>query len=191
MARVTEQPRPDGQRSGPLRAPMPADLSAGVWHVVPGAGHARFSVRDKLVAIVHGSLPLRSGRAVLGPGGALVEAVLELDVASVDTGNPRRDRDLAKPGLLDTAAHPRVVVTAGPAAAGPEGWELSATLSARGGSCPLALRARLLDGGSGGAVVGVTGRLDRRGLGMKVPTLVIGRYLDLDVELLLTEAPRP
>lgn len=191
MARVTPEQHASAPRGGVPPTPAPADLTAGVRHVVASAGHARFAVRDKLVTTVHGSLPIHSGRAVLGTGGALVEAVVELDATAVDTGNARRDADLAKPGLLDTASHPRVVVTAGPTAAGPDGWELSARLSARGAGCPVLLSARVLAAGPEGVRVRVTGRLDRRGLGIKVPTVVIGRYLDLDVELLLTEGPDP
>ena len=166
-----------------------AGIAAGTWRVVPGASTARFTVRDKLVVTVRGSLPIRAGTVTLASAGLLEHAEVELDASAIDTGNSHRDRDLAAPRLLDTTTHPIVVVTAGPSAPGPAGWELAATLSARGRACPLTLRADLVSEDAAGIRVRVQGRLDRTGLHMKVPTFVIGRHLALDVDLLVAAGP--
>lgn len=169
--------------------PTIAGIRPGTWHVVPDASTARFTVRDKVVGTVHGTLPITVGTVALGASGRLREARVELDARAIDTGNARRDRDLAKPRLLDTATHPLVVVTAGPSTPGSQGWDLAATLSARGATCPLTLRADPVAEESAGIRVHVHGRLDRQGLHMTVPTFIIGRYLDLDVDLLLAARP--
>lgn len=166
--------------------PTISDIPAGSWHVVPETSTAGFTVRDKVVTTVHGTLPIRSGHVTMASAGQLTEASVELDATAIDTGNAHRDRDIAKPAILDTAAHPTVVVEAGSTAPGPENWELDATLSARGAQRPLALQATPLSQDGSGIRVQVRGRLDRKGLGMSVPSFVIGRYLDLDVSLLLT-----
>ncbi|MDV8002585.1 YceI family protein [Rhodococcus sp. IEGM 1408] len=168
------------------RPPTISGIRSGDWRVIPESSTAGFTVRDKLVTTVHGTVPIRSGNATLASAGLLTQASVELDATSIDTGNAHRDRDLAKPGILDTAAHPVVVVTAGPSTPGPQGWELAATLAARGAQCPLTLQATPLSEEDGGIRVQVRGRLDRKGLGMSVPSFIIGRYLDLDVDLLLT-----
>ena len=169
--------------------PTIAGIRPGTWHVVPDVSTARFTVRDKVVGTVHGTLPIRLGTVTLAASGRLREARVELDAVAIDTGNPRRDRDLAKPRLLDTATHPLVVVTAGPSTPGPQGWDLAVTLSARGATCPLTLRADPVAEDTAGIRVHVTGRLDRKGLRMTVPTFIIGRYLDIDVDLLLAARP--
>ena len=164
----------------------PATIPSGEWRVVTEASTAAFTVRDKLVSTVHGTLPIRSGNATLASAGLLAQASVELDATAITTGNSHRDRDLAKPRILDTGAHPVVVVATGPSTPGPQGWELAATLSARGAQCPLTLQASPLSEEGGGIRVQVRGRLDRKSLGMSVPSFIIGRYLDLDVDLLLT-----
>jgi hypothetical protein len=114
------------------RALTATDLRAGIWRVVPQASSATFSVHDKILLTVHGMLPIRSGIAVLDPDGGLHEARVELDAAGIDTGNERRDRDLAKPGLLNYTTYPTVVVTTGPATLGPTGgtWPPPSELAA-------------------------------------------------------------
>jgi polyisoprenoid-binding protein YceI len=169
--------------------PTIAGIPPGTWHVAPDASTARFTVRDKVVGTVHGTLPIRLGTVTLATSGRLREARVELDASAIDTGNARRDRDLAKPRLLHTATHPFVVVTAGPSTPGPHGWDLAATLSARGASCPLTLRADPVTEEAAGLRVHVHGRLDRQCLRMTVPTFIIGRYVDIDVDLLLAARP--
>lgn len=169
--------------------PTIAGIRPGPWHVVPDASTARFTVRDKVMGIVHGTLPITMGTVALGSSGLLREARVELDACAIDTGNARRDRDLAKPRLLDTATHPLVVVTAGPSTPGAQGWDLAATLSARGASCRMALHADPVAEDTTGIRVHVHGRLDRKGLHMAVPTFIIGRYLDIDADLLLAARP--
>ncbi|MFN8029075.1 MAG: YceI family protein [Dermatophilaceae bacterium] len=164
--------------------PLIDRIPAGTWQVVPHASTARFTVRDKTVATVHGTLPVTAGTAALAPTGVLTHARVELDATAIDTGNSRRETHLATPGLLDTATHPTVVVTAGPSTPGPDGWELAATLSARGTRAPVGLRAVIAGEHAEGIRVHVHGRLDRTPLAMKIPRFIIGRYLDLDVDLL-------
>lgn len=162
-----------------------AGLAAGRWRVVADASTARFTVKDKMVLTVHGTLPITSGSVDLTTDQRVESATVELDASRIDTANTRRDHDLAKPKLLDTAAHPTVVVSAHSTSIRRDGWGLAATLSARRADAPMDLAAGLV-GVDGGAVrVHVSGRLDRQPLGIQVPTLVIGRYLDLDVDLVL------
>ncbi|WP_420120185.1 YceI family protein [Nakamurella sp.] len=164
---------------------------AGVWTVVPETARAAFRVRDKLVGHAAGTIPVRSGTVHLASGGDVLSARLELDAAAIDTGNVRRDRDLRKPHFLAAADHPAIVVEAGPAPFDGSGWTLRATLAARGAVAPVELTVTLdpaADAGSAagaGPVVGVrvTGRLDRAPLGMRVPAVVVGRIVELDVHL--------
>ena len=160
----------------------PGAVSPGTWSLVPEASTARFAVRDKLVTTVRGSFPVHSGSARIGSGGEVTGAHVELDVSGVATGNAHRDKDLRKAGLLDATGHPRIVVQTGPSAAGPSGWRLGATLSARGASVPVTLDATPIARQGQRITVRVTGRLDRSGLGLKAPTFIIGRFVDIEVD---------
>ena len=75
------------------------------------------------------------------------------------------------------------MVEAGPATPGPDGWSAPATVTARGATAPVELAVTLDHADETSATVTVTGRLDRTALGMKVPTFIVGRWIDLDVHL--------
>ena len=165
-----------------VAGPVPRAVAAGVWTIEPARCSARFSVRDKLVATTHGTIPVRSGTVRLGPAGAVEFARVELDVAGIDTGNRHRDRDLRKPGFLSAQEHPVIQVEAGPSAAGSDRWRAGAVLTARGARVPVDLHVMLTAVDEGSAGVRITGRLDRTGLGMKVPTFIVGRMIDIEVD---------
>lgn len=161
----------------------PARVPAGTWSVDAEASTAAFVVRDKLVTTVRGTFPVTSGRVATGDDGRVVGASVELDVAGVDTGNAHRDRDLLGTRFLDAGAHPTVVVAAGSTSTGEDGWRVEAVLTARGASTPLVLDVVPTSVGPHAVEVRATGRLDRSGLGMKVPTFVVGRYVTVEVDL--------
>ncbi|MEO6998386.1 MAG: YceI family protein [Terracoccus sp.] len=167
----------------PLAGPQVAAIAAGEWRLVASACTARFSVRDKLVTTVHGSLPVVSGSVHTSADGGLESARIELDVAGVATGNRRRDKSLLGTPFLDAADHPVVVVEAGPAPRSNTGWSLEATLSARGRSAPLTLVAVPVEVTPTRVRATVTGSLDRSGLGMRAPSFIVGRYLEIEVDL--------
>lgn len=166
------------------RALAPAAIPSGTWTVVPDTCTAAFTVRDKLVATVHGTFPVNAGTVVTDTGGVVVRARMELDVAGVTTGNAHRDRDLQKPQFLDAAGHPTIVVESGPTSPGESGWTVQAELSARGASCPLELHVTTTSVDDDRVRVRGAGRLDRTGLGMRVPAFIVGRHLEIDVDAL-------
>lgn len=159
-----------------------SELVAGTWTVVPAESTAAFRVRDKLVGAASGTIPVRGGMVRLGAGGAVESAMVELDVAGIDTGNRYRDRDLRKPHFLSAVEHPVIVVRADRAVAGSVGWQVAATLTARG-AVPVDLAVAVTAVDRRTATVRVTGRLDRTGLGIRTPTFIVGRMIDIDVRL--------
>jgi polyisoprenoid-binding protein YceI len=156
-------------------------VAAGHWRVLCGETMAAFTVRDKLVATVRGTIPVQAGTVVMDEGGRVVSGRLELHVPGVHTANSHRDRDLRKPRFLDAEGHPRIVVEVGAAVPDATGWDLEGMLTARGASTPITLRAVLDDVSGDRARLHLSGRLDRSGLGIKVPTFVVGRHVDIEV----------
>ena len=158
---------------------------AGRWTVQPDASTARFSVRDKLVTSVHGSMPVVAGQVEVSPDGAVLAAHVEVGVAGIATGNDRRDKDLRKPGFLDVQGHPVVRVAVTDVTPTGDGWTAEALVHARGLSAPVTLTVQPADDGEDGLTMRVTGRLDRAPLGIRAPTFIVGRFVDLDVTLVL------
>lgn len=168
-------------------SPVSAERTSlsGRWTVRPGACTARFAVRDKLLATVHGSLPVVAGEVEVSPDGAVLLAYVEVGVSGIATGNVRRDKDLRKPGFLDVERHPEVRVAATDVTPTRDGWMAEALVHARGRSAPVSLIVQPGEDGGDGLSVRVTGRLDRAPLGIRVPTFIVGRFIDLDATLTL------
>lgn len=169
--------------TAPARAVTPSAALVGWWAVDPAGSTARFRVRDKLVATARGTIAIAAGTIRIGAAGDVVTARVELTTASIDTGNRRRDRDLRTARFLSADRHPTIVVQAAPAPAGSNGWTGPAQLHARGTSVPVDLTVTLTAVDEGSAAARVTGRLDRSGLGIKVPGFIIARVIDLEVDI--------
>jgi polyisoprenoid-binding protein YceI len=156
-------------------------LRTGTWTVLSGRTTATFEVRNFGFNRVRGTIPVSAGTVEVS-GGEVTAVAATLDLGSLDTQNPRRDADLRKPKLLDSAAHPGLAFEA-TAIRRHEGWEVSGELKLRGTSCPLTLSvAPPTDGGPGGVRVRATGTLDRAALGVRAPRVMIGRYVRIVVD---------
>ena len=171
--------------AGASRANAERTDVTGRWTARPDASTAGFSVRDKLVTTVRGSMPVVAGEVEVSPDGTVLEAYVEVGVAGIDTGNVKRDRDLRKPGFLDVEGHPVVRVAVTEVTPTTDGWTAEAEVRARGRSAPVTLTVRPEDGDDDQLQVRVSGRLDRAPLGIRVPTFIVGRFVDLDVTLVL------
>jgi polyisoprenoid-binding protein YceI len=95
---------------------MTTTPSQAVRHVpVPGSyaldqshSHVSFSARHLMVTKVRGRFPVSAGRLVIDedPQQSSVEATI--DVASVESGDPKRDEHLRSADFFDAAAYPTV-----------------------------------------------------------------------------------
>ena len=167
--------------------------AAARWSVVPDASKASFSVRDKLVTTVHGSLPIEEGEVIIADGGDVTEAWVSFAVPGIASGNDHRDRDLQKPRFLDATTWPSIRVETLTATMTPTAGTARAVVLARGHRAPVDLSVDVIAATAGASNdevrIRVTGRLDRNPLGIGVPTFVIGRFLDLKAELTLRRYP--
>ena len=158
-------------------------LRAGRWHLDPARCEAGFEVGHLGFVTVRGTAPVLEGEVELGAAGRLVGARVVVGLAAVDTGNPRRDRDLHAPRFLDTDRHPELVAVVRSAEAAPDGWQVAADITARGETGRSDLAIRLTRSDTDSAVVRVEGRLDLRSLGLRIPRLIIARHVDLRATL--------
>jgi polyisoprenoid-binding protein YceI len=175
--------------TGPVRQVAELDTSgpaaatrAGRWVVVPELSEARFHVRDKLVAITHGSMPVQGGAVSISDAGDVVTGWVDVSVVGIATGNTHRDKDLRGRRFLDAEHHPSVRVQIGRASTTSTGWVASAVVTARGKQAPVELAAETLAESDGELRVRLTGQLDRTPLGIKAPTIIIARNVALDAD---------
>jgi len=118
---------------------------------------------------------------------------LTIDAASLDTGNPTRDKHLNSPDFFDTAKFPQIAFTSTRVAAkGKDVYEVTGDLTIRGVTKPVVLTVGangFASDGHGGQKAGfdVTGKLNRKDFGVSWNSIVDGNaMLSDDVDILIT-----
>jgi len=157
----------------------PTSLAVGRWTADPAPSTATFRVRS-LGRTVTGNVPITEGTVDVDESGRPRAISGSLDLGSLNTGNPRRDKDLRKPRFLDLDRYPAMTFAADSITASPAGWQVTGTLAVRGTSVRLAGDAAA-SSHEGSATVTAHTRLDRRALGIRAPGIMIGHAIDITV----------
>ncbi len=153
-------------------------LRPGCWTAGPDTAVASFRARDVVHKPVTGTLPVRSASVEVDGDGAPVRIVAELDLAGVDTGHARRDRDLRGRRFFDVQRSDVLVFTAGRVTATRDGWALDGELDLHGTRCTVVVEVER----TGPTSVRATTGFDRRQLGIRVPRLMVGSQVAVSVE---------
>ena len=172
---------------------------AGTWQIDPSHSAAHFSVRHMMIANVRGTFDKLSGTVVVDGGDPLTARVeAEIDVASIDTRDGKRDEHLRSPDFFDAAAHPKLTFRSKRIEAGKGGaFRVHGDLTIRGVTKTVVLDVEAPQGPLknpwGQTVVGVTAttKIDRKDFGLQWNVaLEAGGFLvgdevklQLDVEL--------
>nr|WP_246325145.1 YceI family protein [Petropleomorpha daqingensis] len=160
-------------------------MAAGTWTVSDSRTRVTFSVGN-LGTQAHGSVACSWGELRLDAEGCPAAVRAEMDLNSLDTGIARRDADLRKPRLLDIDRHPTMVWTAERFTPRDDGsWTAEGVLSVRGTSAPLTVTGAAETDGPW-LRVRATGELDRRSVGIRAPSILIGRTVRIEVDAWLT-----
>jgi polyisoprenoid-binding protein YceI len=87
--------------------------AVGVWTLDPATAVLEFQVKHFWGAVnVRGRFGTVTGRVDVAPSGS-VSGSIEAQSASVDSGNPRRDKHLRSANFFDVANHPTVLFSVG------------------------------------------------------------------------------
>ena len=165
-------------------------IGAGVWTVDTAHTRVTFAARHLFGQTVHGTIAVTTGKIDVEPDGCPQRFHATLDPSSIDTGNPRGDRDLRGQRFLRVDVYPLMEVAAARIDATGGGWRAEAVLRARGHEAPVRVEAAL-DGPAAGPRLQVSGttRLDLRAVGIRVPGFLVRRFVDVSVSAQLTRPP--
>lgn len=151
--------------------------TTGRWSVDVDNSTADFTVRN-FGKTVHGTVPIIAGVVAVGADGQLSAVDASLDLSGIQTGIPRRDKDLRGPKLLDLDNHPVMTFTADRFS----GQQIEGVLSARGTTTRVAGTVEPTVSPAGELLmVRATGNFDRRSLGISAPPFLIGREISVTV----------
>jgi polyisoprenoid-binding protein YceI len=88
---------------------LPAAAATSTWQLDPAHSSAQFSVRHLAISTVRGAFSKVTGTVVLDESDITKSTVnVSIDVATVDTREPDRDKDLRSDHFFDVAKYPAI-----------------------------------------------------------------------------------
>jgi polyisoprenoid-binding protein YceI len=162
-------------------------VGAGIWTADLTRTRAAFAARHLFGQTVHGTIAVTGGTLEVGPDGQPRLFQATLDPASIDTGNARRDADLRGRRFLGVETYPLMEAAADSIDSTSDGWRTEAVLRVRRCEAPLCIDARLdILPTEARLLVSGTARLDLRDAGIRVPGIMVRRFVDLSFSAQLT-----
>jgi polyisoprenoid-binding protein YceI len=159
-------------------------IRTGTWQVSDSRTQVGFTVTN-FGRPVHGSVACSFGEVTIDDAGAPARVYAELDLESFVTGIAKRDADLRKPRFLDIDHHPVMRWTAERfSPTGNGGWTAEGVLSVRGTTAPLAVTGSVDSADPGGEWLRVRaeGVIDRTAVGIRAPSVLIGRSVAVRID---------
>jgi polyisoprenoid-binding protein YceI len=165
-------------------------FKAGTWEVDPAHSDIAFSVRQLLITTVNGRFTSYDVTIVTGedPLGSSVNATIEL--ASLDTGNEKRDEHIRSDTFFDVAKHPTASYRSTGIRRAGDGWVIDGDLTLRGitRNVPLAVAVTGFspDPNGGRAVFSATAQVNRGEFGIDRWTgggLVVSDEVPISLEI--------
>ena len=163
------------------------DLRPGTYRVDAARSTVRFTGSHIFgLKPVDGTMAVRSGTVVVADEPRRSTASAELDAGSFTTDNERRDRDVRGTRFLNAAQHPTIGFRSTRVVHGAGGWQIIGVLSVRGGSAEVTLDLTGIASTVDGYRLTATATVDRVAAGVRVGRPIIGRYLDITINLCIT-----
>ena len=158
------------------------DTRPGTYTIDPVRSSVRFTGAHVFgLKPVDGIMTIRSGTVMVAAEPRRSTVSAEIEAASWKTDDARRDRDVKGKRFLDAAHHPVIGFRSTGIAQGADGWQVIGELSVRGGSCEVMLH--LTDAGPDRFTA--SARVDRVAAGVASGRAIIGRYVDVTLEISL------
>jgi polyisoprenoid-binding protein YceI len=164
-------------------------IAAGTYTIDASRTRVRFTVKELWgLVTVGGTVAVRDGTIVVAtePRHSTVRA--ELDPATFDSGNKRRDKDVTGKNFLDVAAHPTISFASTGLRAGTDGWTIIGTLNVHGTDAPVLLRLDEARTTKDGCYLTASTVVDRTVFGVSRAAGFIARQVAVTIEIFATAA---
>jgi polyisoprenoid-binding protein YceI len=160
---------------------------AGIYRIDPTRSKVSYSGRHMFgLGVVHATFAVRGGDLRVGDPLTASGVTVTVDAGSFRSTSAKRDKDVRGATLLDVAAYPDITfVSDGLRADGDSGrWLMRGSVTAHGTSVPVEV---VIDGAvpepGGVRLHGRAEHLDRYAFGVTQGKGMVGRYLDLDLDV--------
>lgn len=166
-------------------------VTSGRYRIDPHRSRLRYSGKHMFgLGTVHATFSVREGDLSIGDAPDTLRTRVTVDAASFSSDNTRRDRDVRSAGLLDVVHYPDITFASEHVQETPgEGWLVPGAVTAHGRSVPVEVQVdRVTTNGSEILVHGWARNLDRTSFGITGSRGLVGRYLDLELDVVATPA---
>ncbi len=169
----------------PVTAP-----AAGTYRIDPQQSRVSYTGRHMFgLGVVHAAFTIRSGELRVADPLSASSVAVTVDAGSFTSNSAKRDRDVRSASLLDVATHPEITFRSEAMRPDGEGWRLSGSVTAHGNTVPVELLIdRMTPEATGVRVHARAEHLDRTAFGVTGGRGMVGRYLDLDLDVLAVPA---
>ncbi len=178
-----------------------ASAFASDWDIDPSHSHVGFGIRHMMVSTVHGTFDKYTGSIALDDADvSKSKAHIEIDAASIDTGNAKRDEHLRSPDFFDAAHYPKITFDSTRVEKrGADGLSVTGNLTIRNVTKPVILSVSGLTGEVkdpwGGVRRGASAqtKINRKDFGLtwnkalETGGVVVGDDVTIDLEVELTK----
>jgi len=141
------------------------------WTLDASHSAAEFAVKHLMIATVRGRFKTFTGTGETGADGALTSVEVELDAASIDTNEAKRDAHLRSADFFDSEKFPKIIFRSSQIEQKGDSVTLNGTLSMHGVTKPVTLKgefsAPVTDPwGNSRAALEVSAKINRKDWGL-------------------------
>jgi polyisoprenoid-binding protein YceI len=163
---------------------------AGSYRIDPQRSQVSYTGRHMFgLGVVHATFAISSGELqVVDPliGSSVVVTVA---AGSFRSNSAKRDKDVRSASLLDVAAHPDITFCSEALRCEGDTWQVTGIVTAHGNAVPVEVVLDHMTPEAGGVRVhGRADHLDRYAFGVTNGKGMVGRYLDLDLDVFAVPA---
>jgi polyisoprenoid-binding protein YceI len=161
--------------------------AAGTYRIDPTRSQVSYSGRHMFgLGVVHAGFAIRSGEIRVGDPLTSSAVTVIVDAGSFRSASTKRDKDVRGPSLLDAATYPDITFVSD--GLRPDGdsdrWRMSGIVTAHARSVPVEVVIdRVTRQIEGLRLHGRAAHLDRYAFGVTQGKGMVGRHLDLDLEV--------
>jgi polyisoprenoid-binding protein YceI len=141
------------------------------------------------LGVVHATFDISAGRLEVADPFAGSSVVVTVDAGSFRSNSAKRDKDVRSASLLDVAAHPEITFRSEAVRRDGDRWRVTGIVTAHGKAVAVEVVVDQVTPQPGGVrMQGSADRLDRYAFGITKGKGMVGRYLDLDLDVFAVPA---
>lgn len=165
--------------------PVP-DIDAGTYRLDPHRSKVTYSGRHMFgMGTVHAGFTIRSGEISVTDSLTDVSVVAAIDATSFTSGSAKRDRDVKSAGLLDVATYPDITYASSALRRDGDRVLVDGNVTSHGSTVSVQVTVTRVDTETDGIRIHAGAQhLDRYAFGITKSRGMVGRFLDLDFDVL-------